>query len=421
MAALKVSGTIQVPGDKSISHRALMLSALATGTSSVRGILRSADVESTAEALRALGANVPPLSDEMRIHGVGFSGMRTPSTDLRCGNSGTTTRLTTGIVAGQDIRARFTGDESLSGRPMKRIADPLTQMGARLEFENGDGLPMTVTGTRLQPIDWDTKAASAQTKSAILLAALVSGVEAKVRETIRSRDHTERMLTALGAHVRVNDTTVHLGATARLNALDLAVPTDPSSAAFFIALATLADEGELCLPRVCVNATRGGFVSALMRMGASIELGDLSSEGGEEVATLRVQPSSLHPLQIVAADVPSLIDELPMLACLAAASGIALEIHGAAELRVKESDRIRAIVDNLKRVGADAEERRDGLVVREGGKKLCGDVITRGDHRIAMAFGVIGKLPGNDIHIDNRDCVAVSYPTFWNDLDRAAA
>jgi 3-phosphoshikimate 1-carboxyvinyltransferase len=421
LAALKVSGTIQVPGDKSVSHRALMLSALATGTSSVRGILRSADVESTANVLRALGAHVPALSDEMRINGVGFTGMRTPSTDLDCGNSGTTTRLMTGIVAGQDIRARFMGDESLSRRPMKRITEPLTQMGARFEFENADGLPMTVTGTRLHPVDWDTKAASAQTKSAILLAALVSGVEAKVREKIRSRDHTERMLTALGAELRVNDTTVHLSATTRLNALDLAVPADPSSAAFFIALATLAGDGELYLPRVCVNATRGGFVAALTRMGASIELSDLSTEGGEDTATLRVQPASLHPLQIVAADVPSLIDELPMLACLAAASGVALEIHGAAELRVKESDRIRAIVDNLRRVGADAEERPDGLAVREGRRILSGDVVTHGDHRIAMAFGVIGKLPGNDIRIDNRDCVAVSYPAFWDDLDRATA
>jgi 3-phosphoshikimate 1-carboxyvinyltransferase len=280
---------------------------------------------------------------------------------------------------------------------------------------------MTVTGARLKAIDWDTKAASAQTKSAILLAALVSGVEAKVREKIRSRDHTERMLTALGAELRVNETTVHLAPTTRLNSLDLDVPADPSSAAFFVALATLAEEGELCLPRVCVNATRGGFIAALTRMGASIELSDLSTEGGEDIATLRVQPSSLHPLQIVAADVPALIDELPMLACLAAASGVALEIHGAAELRVKESDRILAIVENLKRIGANAEERPDGLVIQEGRRKLSGDVVTRGDHRIAMAFGVIGKVPGNDIRIDDRDCVAVSYPSFWDDLDRAVA
>lgn len=398
-----------------------MLSALANGRSSVRGILRSADVESTASVLRALGVRVPALSDDMRIDGAGFGGMRAPSAGLDCGNSGTTTRLITGIVAGQDIRAVFTGDESVSRRPMKRIAEPLTKMGARFEFENGDGLPMAVTGTRLQSIDWDTKAASAQTKSAILLAALVSGVEAKVREKIRSRDHTERMLAALGAQIRVNDTTVHLAATARISSLDITVPADPSSAAFFIALATVADEGEICLPRVCVNATRGGFISALSRMGASIELSDLSAEGGEDIATVRVQPSSLHPLQIVAADVPSLIDELPMLACLAASAGVSLEIRGAAELRVKESDRIRAIVDNLKRVGADAEERPDGLVVREGRKKLSGEVITRGDHRIAMAFGVIGKVPGNEIRIDDRDCVGVSYPSFWEDLDRAAA
>ena len=398
-----------------------MFSALAQGSSSVRGILRSDDVESTASVLRSLGVPIPPLADEMRIDGAGFSGMRAPSTDLDCGNSGTTARLVTGIVAGREIRARFTGDGSLSRRPMKRIAEPLTQMGARFEFENSDGLPMTVNGARLKPIDWDTKAASAQTKSAILLAALVSGAEAKVRETARSRDHTERMLTSLGAELRVNDTTVHLSPTTRINSLDITVPGDPSSAAFFIALATLAGEGELSLPRVCVNATRGGFIAALRRMGASIELDDVSSEGGEDIATVRVQPATLHPLQVVAADVPSLIDELPMLACLAAAAGVELEIHGAHELRVKESDRVRAIVDNLTRIGAIVEERADGLVVREGPRRLSGAVTTQGDHRIAMAFGVIGKIPGNDIRLDDRNCVSISYPSFWDDLDRASA
>ncbi len=398
-----------------------MLSALADGVSSVRGILRSADVESTASVLRSLGVRIPALSEEMRIEGVGFSGMRSPSGDLNCGNSGTTTRLMTGIVSGQKIRARFTGDESLSRRPMKRIAEPLTQMGAQFEFENEEGLPMTVTGARLQPIDWNTKAASAQTKSAILLAALVSGIDVKVRESARSRDHTERMLASLGANVRVNDTTVHVSATARINALDVNVPGDPSSAAFFIALATLAGGGELSLPRVCVNATRGGFISALRRMGASIRLDDLASESGEDIATLRVQPATLHPLQIVAAEVPSIIDELPMLACLAAAAGVELEIRGASELRVKESDRIRTVVDNLERIGATVEERADGLVVREGRRKLSGKVVTRGDHRIAMAFGVIGKVPGNDIQLDDRDCVAISYPSFWEDLDGATA
>lgn len=421
MASLRVSGTIEVPGDKSISHRALMLSAVANGRSRIRGILRSADIESTASVLRSLGAKIPPLSDEMSVDGQGLNGMRTPASDLDCGNSGTTARLVSGIVAGQPIRARFTGDASLSARPMKRIAEPLGAMGAEISFEKGDGLPMTVSGARLKEIDWDTHAASAQVKSAILLAALVSGVEVTVRERARSRDHTERMLAALGAPVRIRDLSVHLAATSALRTLDLTIPRDPSSAAFFIALATLADDGELFLPGVCANTTRGGFIGALTRMGGSIELDDPQNEAGEETATLHVQPGSLRPLQIVAADVPSLIDELPILACLAAGAGVALEIHGAAELRLKESDRIRAVVENLTRVGASAEERPDGLVVREGKRRLAGEVVTSGDHRIAMAFGVLAKVPGNDIRIDDPGCVAISYPNFWADLDRAVA
>ena len=365
--------------------------------------------------------SIPALSGEMRVKGAGLGGMTEPASDLDCGNSGTTARLMTGIVAGQPIRARFTGDGSLSRRPMRRIAQPLEAMGARISFETVDGLPMTVNGARLSPIDWDTHAASAQAKSAILLAALVSGVEATVRETMRSRDHTERMLNALGADVRVTDTVVHLTPVSALRSLDITVPGDPSSAAFFIALATLAEDGELILPGVCVNATRGGFISAVTRMGGSIELGDAANEGGEDTATLRVRPAALHPLQIVAEDVPSLIDELPMLACLAAGAGVALEIHGAAELRVKESDRIRAVVENLRRVGVAAEERPDGLLVPDGKRKLSGSVITRGDHRIAMAFGVLARIPGNEISIDDRDCVNISYPSFWTDLDRATA
>jgi 3-phosphoshikimate 1-carboxyvinyltransferase len=421
LAALNVGGTIRVPGDKSISHRALMLSALAEGTSSVRGILRSADVESTAGVLRSLGADIPSFADEMKIRGRGFNGMAAPSADLDCGNSGTTARLIAGIVAGQPIIARFTGDASLSARPMKRIAEPLTAMGAAFSFEKTDGLPMTITGAQLHGIDWDTKAASGQVKSAILLAAVVSGVGVTVRETARSRDHTERMLAALGAEVHAQGTTVRVSPLKSLRPLDVQIPGDPSSAAFFIALATLADDGELTLPGVCANPTRAGFIGAVTRMGGSIELDDPASEAGEETATLCVRPASLRPLQIAGADIPTLIDELPILACLAAGAGVELEIHGASELRHKETDRIRAIVQNLKSVGAAAEELPDGFVIREGKRKLAGDVVARGDHRIAMAFGVLSRIPGNDIRIDDRDCVAVSYPDFWADLDRAIA
>lgn len=421
MAALKVSGTITVPGDKSISHRSLMFAALAEGSSTVRGVLRSEDLESTAAVLRSLGVGIPTLSGEIRVKGVGLLGMTSPQRDLNCGNSGTTARLVSGVIAGQPIQARLTGDSSLSARPMKRVSEPLSRMGARFEFEREDGLPMKIFGAQLTGIDWKTGRASAQVKSAILLAGLVSGVEVTVRETAESRDHTERLLSALGAKMKSSHLITRMSPPRRLESFDIRVPGDPSSAAFFLALASLASEGELQLPRVCVNPTRGGFIRTLVRMGGSIVLEDSDMEMGEDVATIRVSPAELHSARVEADEVPSMIDELPMLACLAAGAGVDLDIRGASELRHKESDRIRAIVENLRAIGAEADERPDGLVVTGGRRALNGRVVTHGDHRIAMAFGVLGKLPGNEITLDDAKCVAVSYPEFWRDLDKAVA
>lgn len=421
MAPLSVAGAVRVPGDKSISHRSLILACLAEGESRVAGILDSEDVRSTAEALRSLGGNVPELSGEMRIRGLGLRGLRPPKGALDCGNSGTTARLLAGVVAGHPFPARFEGDASLSRRPMKRIAEPLTYMGAGFDFERGDGLPMTVHGVDLRSIDWDTKSASAQVKSAILLAGLVSQVEVRVTETSRSRDHTERMLRSMGVDVENDGNQVCLRPARRLTPLDLAVPADPSSAAFFVALASLAGEGELQLDDVCLNPTRIGFISAIKRMGGDIQATARASEGGEETGTLTVRPARLGNLRITAAEVPSLIDELPLLACVAAGAGVELEITGAAELRVKESDRISVVVQNLLAVGASAEELPDGLHILPGPREFSGTVDPRGDHRIAMAFGVLSAVSGNRIEIRNPECVAVSYPRFWEDLRRVAA
>ena len=385
------------------------------------GILDSEDVRSTAGALRSLGAKIPELSGEMRIGGLGLRGLRPPKLALDCGNSGTTTRLLAGIVAGHPFAARFEGDASLSRRPMKRIAEPLTYMGAQFEFERGDGLPMTVHGVDLRSIDWDTKSASAQVKSAILLAGLVSQVEVRVTETSRSRDHTERMLRSMGVDVESDRNRVRLRPARRLTPLDLAVPADPSSAAFFVALASLAGGGELQLDDVCLNPTRIGFISAIKRMGGDIRVNARATEGGEETGTLTVHPAALGNLRITAADVPSLIDELPLLACVAAAAGVELEVTGAAELRVKESDRISVVVRNLRAIGAKAEELPDGLRVLPGGRDFSGTVDPQGDHRIAMAFGVLAAVSGNRIEIRNPEVVAVSYPLFWEDLRRVAA
>ncbi len=418
MASLKVAGTVRVPGDKSISHRSLILASLADGESRIRGILDSEDVRSTAGALRALGVRIPVLSADMRVDGVGLRGLRAPTGTLDCGNSGTSARLMAGVVAAYPFAAHFEGDASLSRRPMKRVAEPLTYMGAQFEFDQGDGLPMTVRGTDLRSIDWDTGASSAQVKSAILLAGLVAGVEVRVIETTRSRDHTERMLRAMGVDVESDRNQVCLRPTRRLTPMEIEVPADPSSAAFFVALAALASDGELTLTDVCLNPTRTGFIKAMKRMGAGIDESARASKAGDETGTLRVRPRPLHGIRITAPEVPSLIDELPLIACVAAGAGIDIEITGAAELRVKESDRINAVVQNLRAVGASADELPDGMRISGPRRELAGTIDPRGDHRIAMAFGVLSAASGNRIKVTNPECVSVSYPGFWDDLRR---
>lgn len=419
---MKVHGTLRVPGDKSVSHRSLMLAALGSGRSRIRGLLDSADVRSTAGVLRSLGVEIPSLGPDVAVGGVGLRGLRAPAAALDCGNSGTTTRLMAGIVAACPFAATFEGDASLSRRPMKRIARPLEQMGARFEFARGDGLPMTVHGGALHGIDWVSETASAQVKSAIILAALVAGVEASVREPAPSRDHTERMLAARGVSLERDGATVRIRPATRLEPLDAQVPADPSSAAFFAGLAALATDGALTLTSVCLNPTRAGFFAVLRRMGAAVDVLDQRDEGGEPVGDIRVGPTSppghLRGVTVGGAEIPSLIDEIPLIACLAARAEGETVITGASELRVKESDRIAVVVHNLQQIGAMAEELPDGMRIVGSGRPLRGPVQTHLDHRIAMAFGVLGALPGNDLAIDHPDCVDVSYPGFWADLDR---
>lgn len=419
---LRVAGELRVPGDKSISHRALICAALAQGVSQVRGILQSDDVQSTAGVLRTLGASIPPLGPAIEVSGGGLRSLRAPAGDLDCGNSGTSARLLGGVVAGSGITARFVGDGSLSRRPMRRIKTPLERMGAAVELPPHGGLPMIVRGGVMRDVEWSSEVASAQVKSCILLAALCGGVEATVREPSRSRDHTERMLAAMGAEVWTNDDAVLLLPAETLRPLDVTVPGDPSSASFFAALAALAPRGELVIRHVGVNETRTGFFAALREMGARVALESKSRESGEWVADVHVVAGAgLRGTTISAEAVPTLIDELPLLAVVAAYAEGETRVTGAAELRVKESDRISAVVDNLRALGADADELPDGFVVRGTRPVLRGTVTTHGDHRLAMAFGVLGALPGNEIAIDDRDCVGVSYPGFWTDLQRVTA
>lgn len=411
---------IRVPGDKSLSHRALIFAALATGRSRIRDVLLSADVHSTAGVLRALGVAVPELGSDIVIDARGARALLAPYADLDCGNSGTTTRLMAGVAAGCAFQSRFVGDASLSKRPMRRVARPLMAMGARVELETGDGLPMVVHGGALQSIQWTSETASAQIKSAILLAGIVGGVEVEVTEPSRSRDHTERMLRALGADVEIDGTRVRVRAVhAALSPLDIRVPADPSSAAFFIALAVMSQSAPISVPNVCLNPTRIGFFAVLREMGADVRIEEGAAQGGEPTGTIRGAQSELTAVTVGEAQVPSMIDELPLLACLGTRARGTTVIGGAEELRVKESDRIATVVSNLRALGATADERPDGLTVEGSQRALRGRVITHGDHRIAMAFGILGALPGNEIEIDDPACVAVSYPAFWNALARA--
>ena len=422
---MRVAGTIRVPGDKSISHRALMLAALGKGPSRIAGILDSADIRSTAGILRALGVSIPELSPDFIIYGVGLRGLKAAPMSLDCGNSGTSARLLAGIGAAQPFASTFIGDESLSRRPMGRVARPLTQMGARVDLPDHGGLPMTIRGGHLEPIRYHSETSSAQVKSAILLAACAAGVPSSVTEPQRSRDHTERMLSARGMHVHLEEGPqghcVHLGPIEELDSLDTDVPADPSSAAFFAGLAALSAAGEIALPGICINPTRTGAVAVLQRMGARIAMTGHAESGGEETATLVASAGRLVATAIGGAEIPTLIDELPLIACVATRAEGETVITGAAELRVKESDRIAVVVANLRAIGVEVHELPDGLRVIGSDRPLAGAIRTHGDHRIAMAFGVLGAVPGNVIAIDDPTCVSVSFPGFWNDLRSAVS
>jgi 3-phosphoshikimate 1-carboxyvinyltransferase len=423
---LNVSGEIRVLGDKSISHRALMLAALAQGRSTLHGILRAADTQSTAAVLRALGVSISPLADSTIVDGVGLRGLQQPHTQLDCGNSGTTARLMLGILSAQQLRAELTGDASLSRRPMRRVIEPLLAMGANITGPSThDGLPVAITGAQLKSLDWTSSVASAQIKSALLLAGLCAGVPVSVTEPHRSRDHTESMLAALGIDVETllspsGSNSVSLNPGGALKEFAMTIPGDPSSAAYFAALAAMAAGGAVTLRGIALNPTRTGFIAALRRMGAQIDLQPTESLG-ELLGDVAVHANegALTGTRIEASEVPSLIDEIPLLACVAALAEGETTIRGAAELRVKESDRIAATVGNLAALGYEVEELSDGMRIRGDATLLPRGVVrTFGDHRIAMAFATLGAATGGGIDVDDSECVVISYPEFWHDLAR---
>jgi 3-phosphoshikimate 1-carboxyvinyltransferase len=398
-----------------------MIAAIAEGESTIQDILVSGDIAATASVLREMGAELAPLSPHVTVRGRGLGGLKAPGVPLDCGNSGTTARLTAGIVAAHAFSATLVGDESLTRRPMRRVARPLEAMGARIEFQRDDGLPMTVRGGGLRAIDWQLETPSAQVKSAILLAALNGRVSATVRGGGRSRDHTERMLAAAGVDVVTAGDAVSVAPGDDPLPINISIPADPSSAAYFVGLAAIAHEGEIELSGVGLNPTRATVFALLSGMGARVVAEVASETAGEPIGTVRAAPGELRGRTIAPEDVTELLDELPLIACLGAIADGETRVTGAAELRVKETDRIKAVVENLRMLGADAEEFPDGFVVRGSERPLRGVVKTYGDHRIAMAFGVLAQRPNCSITIDDPGCVDVSYPAFWQDLRRAVA
>jgi 3-phosphoshikimate 1-carboxyvinyltransferase len=417
--AARLFGQVQLPGDKSISHRLAMLGAIAEGVTRIANFATSQDCHSTLACLRALGVPITAEPNrDVTVHGRGLWGLKPAKGILDAENSGSTIRMLSGILAGQPFTSRISGDESLQRRPMKRIMAPLTLMGAQIEAIQDNYPPLNIHGGILQPIRYELPVASAQVKSAVLLAGLYADGETTVVEPVSTRNHTELALRGFGAEVSTGSNTVSVRGGQTLRGLEIAVPGDVSSAAFFIAAATLVSAADLLLAGVGMNSGRRGIVDLLVSMGASIEVLDSRLEGGEPVADLRVRPAVLRGGKISGAQIPQVIDEVPILSVLATQSEEGMEIRDAGELRVKESDRIRSIVANLRAMGGQVEEFEDGLAI-PGRQQLHGAVIkTYGDHRIAMAFAVAGLIARGETLIEGAECAGVSFPEFFSALEK---
>ncbi len=410
-------GELLIPGDKSISHRSVMLGALSEGTTEITHFLSGADCLSTISCFRRMGISIEQTGESILVHGKGLYGLSAPSQELDAGNSGTTMRLLSGILAGQPFESVLTGDESLRKRPMRRILDPLLQMHAQIRSAAGnDCAPLFIRGGNLHGIHYDTAVASAQVKSCILLAGLYADDLTGVTEPSLSRDHTERMLRLFGADVISEGTSVTVAPHPRLAAQKIEIPGDISSAAYFIAAALLVPGSEVLLKNVGINPTRSGMLTVCERMGADITILNENRSAGEPSADLLVRSSHLKGCTIGGDLIPTLIDELPVLAVMAAFADGETVIRDAAELRVKESDRIALVTENLRRMGAEVEARPDGMII-EGGRPLKGaEIETEKDHRVAMSFAVAALAAAGVTTLTDGDCVTISYPGFYRDL-----
>lgn len=412
-------GELEIPGDKSISHRAIMFGSLAEGTTEITHFLQGADCLSTISCFQKLGIDIENRTDKILIYGKGLHGLSAPTEILDCGNSGTTTRLISGILSGQQFTSTLTGDSSIQKRPMKRIMDPLCQMGADITSIRGNNCaPLTIKGSKLKGIHYHSPIASAQVKSAILLAGLYADGETKVTEPYISRNHSEIMLSHFGASVRTDNTTAIVLPEPILKGQKIAVPGDISSAAYFIAAGLLIPGSEILLKNVGINPTRDGILRVAKEMGGNIELLNVNTDNGEPTADLLIKFSALKGITIGGEIIPTLIDEIPIIAIMAAFARGTTVIKDAAELKVKESDRIQVMVDNLKAMGADIESTDDGMIIH-GGKDLHGAIIdSHKDHRIAMSFAIASLLADGHMTILDKDCVNISFPSFYSDLNR---
>jgi 3-phosphoshikimate 1-carboxyvinyltransferase len=420
----RLKGTIEVPGDKSISHRAVMFGSLAEGTTEITHFLYGEDCLSTIGCFRQMGIGIEEQKEKgiVIVHGKGLHGLVQPNGILDAGNSGTTTRLISGILSGQSFDTTITGDASIQKRPMGRVIDPLTRMGAKIESISGNGCaPLKIIGQKsgsLHGIHYNSPVASAQVKSAVLLAGLYADGETSVTEPYISRNHTELMLRMLGAKVRFQDTTATVLPNPKLIATKIEVPGDISSAAFFIAAGLLVSGSEILIKNVGINPTRDGILRVCKMMGADISIENIRNTDTEAIADLVVRHSSLNGIEIGGAIIPTLIDEIPIIAIMACFANGTTVIKDAAELKVKESNRIDVMVNNLSLMGADITATEDGMIIR-GGKPIHGAVIdSKLDHRIAMSFAIAGLMSEGSTEILGAECVNISYPGFYEDLKK---
>lgn len=417
-------GEVNIPGDKSISHRCIMFGSIASGTTEISNFLQGADCLATINCFRRMGIEIENQEEKIIVHGKGLHGLTTPTEILDVGNSGTTTRLISGILVGQPFESKLSGDNSLNSRPMKRVMDPLTKMGGHISsiLRNGCA-PLYIAPGKLHGIHYDSPVASAQVKSSILLAGLYADGETSVTEPSLSRNHTELMLKEFGADIRsqfdlnTSKATAFIQPCSELYGQKIMVPGDISSAAYFIAAGLLVPDSEILIKNTGINATRAGILKVCENMGANITLLNERTEGGEAIADILVRTSKLHGTTISGNIIPTLIDEIPIIAIMAAAAEGTTIIKDAAELKVKETNRIETVVDNLKAMGCDIIATDDGMIIH-GGKTLHGTTIhTLLDHRIAMAFSIAALIAEDTTRILDSKCVDVSYPTFYDSFE----